>query len=125
MPPALAVAAKPVIPPVRIAGVRGTVLESNLGAIALTFDGAVDAGSAGDRGSYLLVSPGKDRKLGTKDDKAVALKSASQDSTSRATTLVPNAKLAAATGARLTIRVSLKDSLGRPDRWRPRRSTGR
>ncbi|MDB5351277.1 MAG: cya 2 [Planctomycetota bacterium] len=109
----LSVTAKPVIPPVQVIDVRAVAAKTNLGSLIVTMNGALDASSAANPGNYTLTSAGKDKKLGTKDDKPVGLKSVSYNADQKTVTIVPSGKLALATGARLTVKAGATDTLGR------------
>jgi hypothetical protein len=83
--------------------------------VTVGFSGALDASSAQDVTAYRLVAAGKDRKLGTKDDKTLRLVSASYNARSHVVTLKPRGALPK--GQLLQLQAfasSLRDSLGRP-----------
>jgi hypothetical protein len=61
--------------------------------IVLNFSGALNASSAQTISNYRLVTAGRDKKFGTKDDKRVVLKSASYNASTHAVTITPKAAL--------------------------------
>ncbi len=72
-------------------------------AVVLTFSEALDRTRAANLANYRLVTPGRDKKFGTRDDKVVALLSATYDPTARTVTLVLGKKLTAAGLYQLTV----------------------
>jgi hypothetical protein len=61
--------------------------------LVLTFDQDLDPVPAQDPGHYLLQGPGRDGRLGTRDDVPIAIGSATYDPTVRTVTLVPAGRL--------------------------------
>jgi hypothetical protein len=59
--------------------------------LVVSFGGALDSARAQNLGDYHLVAAGKDKKFGTRDDKAVALGLASYDSSAH--TVTPRGKV--------------------------------
>ena len=57
--------------------------------LVLTFSEALDVASAVNLANYLLVTAGRDKRFGTKDDKKIALRSATYNPTTHTVTLVP------------------------------------
>ncbi|MDB5348917.1 MAG: hypothetical protein JWN86_164 [Planctomycetota bacterium] len=83
-------------------------------AIVLTFSGAIDAAAARLILNYRLVSAGRDKKFGTKDDIVTKLKSAGYNPTARTVTLTPKNRLVRGQAQRLTINAAgLIDASGR------------
>jgi Bacterial Ig-like domain len=70
--------------------------------VVLTFSEALGPASAVNLSNYRLVTAGRDKKFGTKDDKVIALRSATYNPTTRKVTLVPRKKLAVSVKYRLT-----------------------
>ncbi len=71
--------------------------------IVLTFSEDLDPTRAALLANYRLVTAGRDKKFGTKDDKVIALRSATYNPTTHKVTLVPRKKLAVATKYRVTV----------------------
>ena len=63
----------------------------------------LDLASAVNLANYRLVTAGRDKKFGTRDDKIIALRSASYNPTTHKVTLVPRKKLAVSVKYRLTV----------------------
>jgi hypothetical protein len=61
--------------------------------LALTFNEALDPSSATDTTRYALFAPGRDRRLGTGDDRRIAVTSAAYDASSRTVTITPRSRL--------------------------------
>jgi hypothetical protein len=61
--------------------------------LVVSFSGSLDAGPAQGLGAYHLVAAGKDKKVGTKDDKNLAIASASYDPAAHTVTLTPRGKV--------------------------------
>jgi hypothetical protein len=61
--------------------------------IVLTFSEQVAPAGASTLGTYRLVSAGRDRRFGTRDDRTLSLRSASYDPATLSVTLVPSGKL--------------------------------
>ena len=57
--------------------------------VVLTLGGTVDASSAGSSSQYMLTDPGRDKKFGTRDDRALRVLSASYNGTGKTVTLIP------------------------------------
>jgi pimeloyl-ACP methyl ester carboxylesterase len=74
-----------------ILGLEGRI--EQIVALELTFNRALDRAIATDLGSYRLVSPGADDRLGTADDRAVALVSAAYNPQRRVLRLTPRISL--------------------------------
>ena len=84
-------------------------------ALIVGFSGPLDAASAQDVAAYRLVTAGRDKKFGTRDDKVIRLASATYNASSHAVTLTPRAALPK--GQMLQLRAfgsALRDSSGRP-----------
>ena len=71
--------------------------------MVLAFSEALDVASAVNLSNFRLVTAGRDKKFGTKDDKVIALRSATYNPITHKVTLVPRKKLAIATKYRLTV----------------------
>jgi uncharacterized repeat protein (TIGR01451 family) len=71
--------------------------------VVLTFSEDLGPVCATNLANYRLVTAGRDKKFGTKDDKVVALRSATYNPTTRTVTLVPRKKLAVAVKYSLTV----------------------
>ena len=80
--------------------------------IRLNFSGDVNASALGPFSDVALVSAGKDRKIGTRDDVIVRFRSTSYDAATRTLSLVPKKKLAAKGVYRLRAN-GLADTSGR------------
>ena len=61
----------------------------NVTGIVLQFSGALNPAQAQNLAAYQLVTPGRDKKFGTRDDKRVALASARYDGSTHTVTLIP------------------------------------
>ena len=61
-------------------------------SLVLTFSTAMDAARASDLGNYRLVTPGRDRRFGTRDDVVVRLASAAYDPATYSVRLAPAAR---------------------------------
>jgi hypothetical protein len=62
-------------------------------AIVVQYSGALNPGAAGNVASYRLVSAGKDRQFGTRDDRPVRLAAATYSATAHTVTLLPRKPL--------------------------------
>jgi hypothetical protein len=71
--------------------------------LVLTFSEDLDPARAALVANYRLVTAGRDKKFGTKDDKIIVLRSATYNVATRSVTLLPRKKLAAAVKYRLTV----------------------
>jgi uncharacterized repeat protein (TIGR01451 family) len=71
--------------------------------LVLTFSEDLDLARASTLANYRLVTAGRDKKFGTKDDKVVALRSATYNSTTHTVTLLPRKKLTVSVAYRLTV----------------------
>ncbi len=71
--------------------------------VVLTFSEELDRTRAASLANYRLVTPGRDKRFGTRDDKVVALLSATYDSTARTVTLVLRKKLTVSGQYQLTV----------------------
>jgi hypothetical protein len=83
--------------------------------VILSFSGALDALEAENISIYTLVSPGRDRRLGTRDDVALKIASAAYDRALHAVTLRPSGRLSSLALRSTGIRISdgaLHDAFG-------------
>jgi Tol biopolymer transport system component len=71
--------------------------------LVLSFDEGMDPARSSRVANYRLVAPGPDRRLGTRDDRRVWIRSATYDAALREVTLAPRARLALRQGYRLTV----------------------
>ena len=71
--------------------------------LVLTFSEELNPARAVNLANYRLVTAGRDKKFGTKDDKVVALRSATYNPTTHTVTLLPRQKLAVSVEYRLTV----------------------
>lgn len=101
-----------VAPLVRVLSTSLTRKKRAITAIRVQLDGAIDPSTLGAFSDIALVSPGRDRKLGTRDDVAGRFRSKSFDPASRSLTLVPSKKLTAKGAIRLRIN-GVTDASGR------------
>jgi hypothetical protein len=69
----------------------------------LTFIEDLEPGRAAMLANYRLVTAGRDKKFGTKDDKIIVLRSATYSVATHKVALLPRKKLAAAVKYRLTV----------------------
>jgi hypothetical protein len=84
-------------------------------AIVVQFTGALNPAAAGNLAGYSLVSAGKDKTFGTKDDKPVPLASATYNPAANTVTLIPRKPLVLSPPLQLhLIAQTLTDMLGRP-----------
>lgn len=72
-----------------ILGARSTRNRKGAVRVTLTLDGTIDAAKAADKATFTLTDPGKDGKIGTRDDRAVRIASAKYDAASHTVTLTP------------------------------------
>lgn len=97
-------------PPVRPVGIVANRTRTGLiSSLVITFDGDLNAVSARNLANYQLLNPGRDRKLGTRDDLRIALRSATYDAARRTITLTPRAGVNIAAG--LTFQLQIKNLL--------------
>ena len=68
-------------------------IHQNPTTIVLKFDGALDPAKANDPAGYKLVALGRDEKLGTRDDRQIAVTSATYDAVTNTVTLSPDRHL--------------------------------
>ncbi|MFO0892309.1 MAG: DUF11 domain-containing protein, partial [Isosphaeraceae bacterium] len=61
--------------------------------VILNFNQPLDATSASDLSHYVIIDPGRDKKLGTRDDRRLRLVSASYDTVQRTISLRPRVRL--------------------------------
>jgi hypothetical protein len=78
------------------------------------FSGALDSAHARDLGAYRLVTPGKDKAFGTRDDKVAALVGASYDPGTHTVTLTPRRKASKKALQLAIAAVRVLDAQGRP-----------
>src|SRR5581483_9694482 len=88
-------------------GPRGT-----LAAVVAGFSGPLNPTTAANPAAYRLVSAGRDRRLGTRDDQTIRLRSARYDAATGAVILTPAGKAPSGQLLRLTIS-GLSDTAGR------------
>jgi hypothetical protein len=86
-----------------VSAVQGTNPKVNQTAVVLTFSENLDPARATSLVNYRLVTPGRDKRFGTRDDKVVLLVSATYDPTARTVTLVLMKKITAAGPYQLTV----------------------
>jgi hypothetical protein len=70
-----------------------SVRRGNVQSISLVFSGPLDAGSARNRVDYWLVLPGRDRVIGTRDDRRVRFRTAAYSIGANTVKLVPSIRL--------------------------------
>ncbi len=84
-------------PPVTVLGLQWRTMKvsrkKKVQVLVVRFSGPLDAGSASDLGAYRLVMAGKDRRFGTRDDRAVRLASASYNPGADTVTLTVRGKV--------------------------------
>ncbi len=71
--------------------------------LLLTFSQDLDLASAVNLANYILVTAGPDKRFGTKDDKKIALRSATYNPITHTVTLLPRKKLSVGVKYRLTV----------------------
>ena len=90
------VAPRPV-PPVTVLGVQWqthkVTRKKAVKLLVVSYSGALDPGHAQDLGDYHLVTAGRDKKFGNRDDKRVALASATYDPATHTVKLLPRGKV--------------------------------
>src|SRR5207237_6851563 len=107
-PPALVEATSVSLQTVKIKSPKTTVLVIQFGA-------GLDASAASNVGAYRLVTAGRDKKFGTKDDKVIRLASASYNDATHAVRLTPRTALPKAQTLQLrALSSALRDTFGRP-----------
>ena len=82
------------------------------GPIRVAFSGALDARSARKPRNYILISAGRDGKFGTRDDRRVAIKTATYNPTTHTVTLTPRAARFPKGPSRLKVAPTLVDTRG-------------
>ena len=80
----------------------------------IVFNDNVDAVSSQKLSAYKLVTAGKDKKFGTKDDVVVKLKSVKLQSDGKTILLTPSASLSKTTTYQLSVLDTVLDTYGRP-----------
>ncbi|MFO0893156.1 MAG: hypothetical protein U0790_28965, partial [Isosphaeraceae bacterium] len=78
--------------------VRSTALAVGRGAVrnvSLSFDGPIDAAAARSRNSYWMVMPGRDRRLGTRDDRRSRFRAVGYNVATNTATLTPASRITA------------------------------
>jgi hypothetical protein len=80
----------------------------------LTFDSDLDRVQAERLTSYELRAPGKDVQFGTRDDKVLALRSATYDASARTVTLTPAKQLKTNKPFQFTVRDTVRSATGVP-----------
>lgn len=99
-----------ITPPVRPVSVVAVRTRTGLiSSIQISFDGDLSAAPARLLSNFVLLNPGRDRKLGTRDDLRVALRSAVYDVARRTITLTPRVAVNIASG--LTFQLQIKGLL--------------
>ena len=101
-PVALSVAALDVVGPI-ITSVERFGVHLQPTRLVLTFDEALDPAGATNLANFRLVGPGRDGRLGTRDDRVIRLIGASYDPTTRSVTLRPFERLPFRDRFRLTV----------------------
>jgi Domain of unknown function DUF11 len=71
--------------------------------LVLTFSEDLNPARAVNLANYRLVMAGRDKKFGTKDDKVIALRSATYNPTTHTVTLLPRKKLSVSVAYRITV----------------------
>ena len=89
--------------PVKIVGATLSKQKKQITGLVLTFGGPLDASSAANATSYRLTTAGRDKKLGTKDDKVVPIALASYNAGANSVTLKPRGKLQPGVAYRLVV----------------------
>lgn len=89
--------------PPTIAGFRTTAKRGVLSRIVLTFNEGMDPETTKSPTAYRLVSAGRDRRFGTRDDKTLAIRSVLYDPSARTATLIPAGQIKLNQPLRLTI----------------------
>ena len=83
--------------------------------LEIHFNGDLNSAEAQSLAAYKLVTAGRDKKLGTKDDKSVPLASAQYNTSTRTVTLIPKARLNKTQLLQLVVNGRLLiDTRGRP-----------
>ncbi|WP_337176204.1 FG-GAP-like repeat-containing protein [Paludisphaera sp.] len=83
-----------------------------LAAIRVAWSANLDPDTARSLANYRLVRAGRDGRFGTRDDRAVPIRSASYDAAGRAVVLVPRHARLGAEPLRLTVTASVTDARG-------------
>lgn len=91
------------VTPPRVTGITPRAVGKKLGFIELSFDESLDAMSAQDPAPYAITLAGKDKRLGTADDKNVPLASVAYDDSNQSVTLTPTKPLKLGTILRVAI----------------------
>lgn len=83
--------------------------------LAVRYSDPVDPNSSQNLGAYRLVTAGRDRRIGTRDDRGAAFRSATYDAATRTVTLTPRARVLPRGALQLTIiAASILDTQQRP-----------
>ena len=105
-------------PPVTVVAGRFAMKKKNVTGIVLTVSGSLDSVRASSLSNYRLVTAGRDKKFGTRDDQVVRLRGAVYNMGSETITLsARGGKLSLAKPLRLTLKGSadgVLDRTGRP-----------
>jgi hypothetical protein len=82
--------------------------------LVLTFNRALMASTARNRAFYRLVTAGRDRRFGTRDDRATPLASVALDNTGQIVTLALRSRLNRRVAYRLIVSAGVTDTGGSP-----------
>jgi hypothetical protein len=86
-----------------IQNLQTIIAKKKITSVILTFDEPIDLTRAIKLGNYRVVTAGRDKRFGTKDDKVVALKSAKLDATKKSLTLTTKQPQATTATYQLTV----------------------
>jgi hypothetical protein len=87
----------------KVVNIQASVSRGHVKALVLTFNEALDLTRATNLANYRLVSPGRDRRFGTRDDQTIALRTPVYDPVAHTVTLTPRRKLSTSGQLELTV----------------------
>ncbi len=97
----------------KIVGIGPSSVKTRASAVCLTFNESIDPASATNLRNYQIVTAGRDRKYGTKDDKSYAIASAQYLAATHSVVLVTRKKLSLALKYQLSV-AGVSDTAGTP-----------
>ena len=91
------------VPPPTVIALHRLGVHAQPTRLVVSFDAAMDPTRSEDPANYRLLAPGRDRRLGTADDRALAIDAATYDEALRAVTLATGRRLPLHLSYRLTV----------------------
>jgi glucose/arabinose dehydrogenase len=107
------------VPYVTVHSTRLNVVRGAVRSVIISFDGQVNLASEKSRTAYWLVLPGRDRKLGTRDDRYTRFRSVRYSASANAVSLIPASRITTRQAFEVVVpgsgaRGMLVDIYGRP-----------